>query len=56
MVSFIFSASGFLKGDGADIRDNYGASKVLAQSHRQAKMTTRNYAALTPQIWETINP
>lgn len=30
--------------------------KVLAQPHWQGKMTTRDYAALTPLIWEHINP
>jgi TnpA family transposase len=30
--------------------------KVLAQPHWQGKMTPRDYAALTPLIWEHINP
>ena len=30
--------------------------KVLAQSHWQGKMTPRDYAALTPLIWEHVNP
>lgn len=30
--------------------------KVLTQPHWQGKMTPRDYAALTPLIWEHINP
>lgn len=30
--------------------------KVLAQPHWQGKMTPRDYAALTPLIWEHVNP
>ena len=30
--------------------------KVLSQPHWQGKMTTRDYAALTPLIWEHVNP
>jgi TnpA family transposase len=30
--------------------------KVLAQPHWQGKLTTRDYAALTPLIWEHVNP
>ena len=30
--------------------------KVLAQPHWQGKMTPRDYAALTPWIWEHVNP
>lgn len=30
--------------------------KVLAQPHWQGKMTSRDYAALTPLIWEHVNP
>jgi hypothetical protein len=30
--------------------------RVLAQSHWQKKLTARDYAALTPLIWEHINP
>jgi len=30
--------------------------KVLAQPHWQDRMTPRDYAALTPLIWEHINP
>ena len=30
--------------------------KVLAQPHWQGRMTPRDYAALTPLIWEHINP
>lgn len=30
--------------------------KVLAQTHWQGKMTPRDYAALTPLIWEHVNP
>lgn len=30
--------------------------KLLAQQHWQGKMTPRDYAALTPLIWEHINP
>jgi TnpA family transposase len=30
--------------------------KVLAQPHWQGKLTPSNYAALTPLIWEHVNP
>jgi len=30
--------------------------KVLAQPHWQGRMTPRDYAALTPLIWEHVNP
>jgi hypothetical protein len=30
--------------------------KVLAQPHWQGKLTPRDYAALTPLIWEHVNP
>jgi len=30
--------------------------KVLAQPHWQGKFTPRDYAALTPLIWEHVNP
>ena len=30
--------------------------KVLAQPHWQDKFTPRDYAALTPLIWEHVNP
>jgi TnpA family transposase len=30
--------------------------KVLAQPHWQGKFTPRDYAALTPLIWEHMNP
>jgi hypothetical protein len=30
--------------------------KVLATPHWQGKLTLRDYAALTPLIWEHINP
>ena len=30
--------------------------KILSQSHWQGKMTPRDYAALTPLIWEHVNP
>ena len=30
--------------------------KVLAQPHWQARLTPRDYAALTPLIWEHVNP
>jgi TnpA family transposase len=30
--------------------------RVLAQSHWQKRLTARDYAALTPLIWEHINP
>src|ERR1700757_5445602 len=29
---------------------------VLAQPHWQGKLTPRDYAALTPLIWEHVNP
>ncbi len=29
---------------------------VLAQPHWQGKLTSRDYAALTPLIWEHVNP
>jgi TnpA family transposase len=30
--------------------------KVLAQPHWQGRLTLRDYAALTPLIWEHVNP
>ena len=30
--------------------------RVLEQSHWQGKLTLRDYAALTPLIWEHVNP
>lgn len=30
--------------------------KILAQPHWQGRMTPRDYAALTPLIWEHVNP
>lgn len=30
--------------------------KVLAQPHWQGRFTPRDYAALTPLIWEHVNP
>jgi hypothetical protein len=30
--------------------------KLLAQPHWQGKLTPRDYAALTPLIWEHVNP
>jgi hypothetical protein len=30
--------------------------KLLAQPHWQGKFTPRDYAALTPLIWEHVNP
>jgi hypothetical protein len=30
--------------------------KVLAQPHWQGRLTPRDYAALTPLIWEHVNP
>jgi Tn3 transposase DDE domain len=30
--------------------------KVLAQPHWQGKLTPRDYAALTPLIWDHVNP
>ena len=30
--------------------------KLLAQPHWQGKLTPRDYAALTPLIWEHMNP
>ncbi len=30
--------------------------KVLAQPHWHGKLTARDYAALTPLIWEHVNP
>jgi hypothetical protein len=29
---------------------------VLARSHWQGRLTPRDYAALTPLIWEHVNP
>src|ERR1700693_4966878 len=31
-------------------------TKLLAQPHWQGKLTPRDYAALTPLIWEHVNP
>jgi Tn3 transposase DDE domain len=30
--------------------------KVLAQPHWHGRLTPRDYAALTPLIWEHVNP
>lgn len=30
--------------------------KVLSQQHWQGRLTPRDYAALTPLIWEDVNP
>jgi hypothetical protein len=30
--------------------------RVLAQPHWQGRLTPRDYAALTPLIWEHVNP
>ena len=30
--------------------------QVLSQQHWQGKLTERDYAALTPLIWEHVNP
>jgi hypothetical protein len=30
--------------------------KVLAQPHWRGRLTPRDYAALTPLIWEHVNP
>jgi hypothetical protein len=32
------------------------ARSVLAQPHWQGRLTPRDYAALTPLIWEHVNP
>jgi len=36
--------------------DTLMIQKVLAQPHWQGKMTQRDFAALTPLIWEHVNP
>nr|WP_242688730.1 transposase [Photorhabdus tasmaniensis] len=30
--------------------------KILSQPHWEEKFTSRDYAALTPLIWEHVNP
>ena len=38
------------------VRVNWPRIVVLAQPHWQGELTPRDYAALTPLIWEHVNP
>jgi hypothetical protein len=39
-----------------DYVDTLMIQKLMAQAHWQDKFTRRDYAALTPLIWEHVNP